>query len=580
MGFASDFFARPRTLLFFGVGTVASESLKGVSRSHMGVAIGTVKPDNRIDRTHNTFSFVAFRCVALRAWRCVRFRPATKRGGGGGGIGNAISARGRQPGLRERALALSMAQFSSSTKGTKPWLENIWKELTDGLQNDRRRLEAASAEVRLVQDTVGSTSSVSLDRLTTVRIKHSQLAHKFAQSRQELSRLTRDKLLKDHVVCLTGQKPYLLSPEEMAWLDEFQEMATDKPKDALEGDSSWDGSAWGASSWDASSWDAVDYSWDVGWAASASVPAAVASTRGETSTPEGTTEKFSKATPTNWKPTAAWLSNSFGQATPETEANINAHVKDEAKGPGKLSSGPEAIENFVSHCREYLEFLIPRWLSARGVDVRYDVGGIEGYEGVGGKVQLRVPAMNMKKFTIDPKRQLAGCRVTHAHKLYHGTTCDGWFNALCSGFLRRGPRPQRHRFGVFLAQDFEKALEYSTTLIRVTPDIYVKCVFEVGCVSRVRCPGLAGHQYVAPEIACEIFAFHFVRITRPAGLLTSCLRPSGNQDFSMLRSGNRIGEESDDSEPDWFYNFEHDPGESVVAPPVFIISHFPSRTPV
>ena len=184
---------------------------------------------------------------------------------------------------------------------------------------------------------------------------------------------------------------------------------------------------------------------------------------------------------------------------------------------------------------------------------------------------MRVPAKNMNKFTIDPKRELAGCRFQRAQKLYHGTTCHGWFNALCSGFLRRGPRPQRHRFGVFLAADFEKALEYSSTLIRVTPDIYVKCVFEVGCVSSARCPGLAGYQYVAPEIACEIFAFHFVWITRPVGLLTSCLRPSGNQDFSMLRSGNRIGEESDDSEPDWFYNFEHDPGESVVVPPVFFI---------
>ena len=111
-----------------------------------------------------------------------------------------------------------MAQFSSST-GTKPWLENVWKGLTDGLQNDRRRLEAASAEVRLVEDTVRSIPYV--DRLTAVRFKHSKLAQKFAQSRQESNLRTMEKLLKDHVVCLTGQKPYLLSAQEIAWLDEF-----------------------------------------------------------------------------------------------------------------------------------------------------------------------------------------------------------------------------------------------------------------------------------------------------------------------------------------------------------------------
>jgi hypothetical protein len=216
-----------------------------------------------------------------------------------------------------------------------------------------------------------------------------------------------------------------------------------------------------------------------------------------------------------WKQSrkAASCSSASTTAAPDTSLHVSSAPPPSAIAPSAseaasalgLDAKRVALESFAIRATDFLAKGMPPQIRDR-----YEVADIHAYTGTAGELSIRVPLRSMVKFEIDVARDLAGKWHGRPMMAYHGTSGEAWFYILRSGYLRRGARGEDRTYGVFCAASATRALEYSTRLIRIDGNTYVRCLFELTSSSPKRCSGPSGLQCVSPEIACEIKAFHFV----------------------------------------------------------------------
>jgi hypothetical protein len=395
-------------------------------------------------------------------------------------------------------------------RGHKPWLKNHLRGLDFVLSSTRDEVEAITATLeRLRAETAADP------RIAEVRIEQANFDLEKARRNLKFNEWKMDTLRNKHLLVQDGSESDALSQEEVIWLAELLNEA---------------GSPGSADTAAASA------------AAASAAPVIPPWRKPRTEAPSS--HSAAPATPPPGLPPPAPDLSAAPRTPPTGEVDLGEVTAPTVIGKQKFGPAPPAFPppGFVRSPAPYAvtppvysvtpappPFAPTGYTIPLALDVfknrvvyflrnvvppklrdRYSLEDIHSYTNANGELSIRVPVRNMVKFEIDFSIDLAGCWQTMPMTAYHGTSGDAWLYILCSGYLRRGPRGQRGNFGVFSAASAAKALEYARPLIQIDDHAYVRSFFELTTVSPKRCQGLAGYQYVSPEIACELQAFHFV----------------------------------------------------------------------
>jgi hypothetical protein len=411
--------------------------------------------------------------------------------------------------------------WAKRARGDKSWLKNHLKGLEHVQSN-------AEWDVATYQKMLAKRQAESADVRGIKRaIQDLEVEVYKAKANLDHNQRKLDGLCIHHSVIADDYESTPLSSKEVGWLEEFLKSRSQKASAKTAASAVQSRKA--ASSSSASTTAAPDTSLHV---ASAPPPSAIAPSASEVA---------SASPPSAIAPSASEVAS----ASPPSAVAPSASAAASALG---LDAERVALESSAIRATDFLVKGMP--LQIRD---RYEGADIRAYTTTAGELAIRVPLLNMVNFEIDAARDLAGKCHGGPMLAYHGTSGEAWFAILRSRYLRRGARGVDGIYGVFCAESAIRALEYSTRLIRIDGNTYVRCIFELTSSSQTLCSGLSEWEFVSREIACEIKAFHFV-----------CAEGFKGKDFATARRVKYLIRHLWDRWPNlivepWFYSLTYKP---------------------